>query len=132
MGASATQERSLRNARPRAAAPAREENVQQRAAALARKVKIQQRGRDISKEREDAAKGRDISEGWRARRCESRRVSIPMGLCKRHGSVSDPRAVPEERSPEGSSDSEGRKIQQRAAALARIVKVQQRAGPSAR
>ena len=95
-GASATQERSLRNARPRAAAPAREENVQQRAAAraaaqarkrkiqqraaaLARKVKIQQRGRDISKEREDAARGRDISEGWRARRCESRRVGVPNG-----------------------------------------------------
>lgn len=42
----------------------------------------------------------------RARRCESGRVGVPMGLCKRHGSVSDPRAVPEERSPEGSSASE--------------------------
>ena len=65
-------------------------------------------GRSASEEREDAAKGRDISEGWRARRCESRRVSVMMGLCKRLGSVSDPRAVPEERSPEGSSASEGR------------------------
>ena len=43
----------------------------------------------------------------RARRCESGRVSVLMGLCKRHRSVSDPRAVPEERSPEGRSDSEG-------------------------
>ena len=49
-----------------------------------------------------------------------------MGLCKRLGSVSDPRAVPEERSPESRSTSEV-KIQLRAAAIAREVKVQQRA-----
>ena len=89
-------------------------------------MKIQQRGRDISKEREDAARGRDISEGWRARRCESRRVSVLMGLCKRHGSVSDPRAVPEERSPEGSSASEeSEDTAEGRSALAREVKVQQ-------
>ena len=33
-------------------------------------------------------------------------MGVPRGLCKRHGSVSDPRAVPEERSPEGSASSE--------------------------
>ena len=88
-------------------------------------MKVQKRAATAA----DKTRGRELQRGMRerrcrARRCKSRRVSVPRGLCKRLGSVSDPRAVPEKRSPESRSTSEV-KIQLRAAAIAREVKVQQ-------
>ena len=77
------------------------------------RVKEQQCQKQRTAPTADAMRAGAISAGWRARRCESRRVSVPRGLCKRLGSASDPRAVPEERSPEGSSASEEREDTER-------------------